>query len=141
MTAVAHISTLVSTSESCHLFPAGCGYPAPDAGIFEFPSILEFTVAGVTVHFTKPMLLLLLAAALIVVFFVAAFRKAKIVPRGIQNVGEMGYLFVRDGIARDTIGREGDAVSVTEEPVEPWRDAIAWPERRVHPDESMPFLL
>ena len=105
----AHISTVVSASDSCHLFPAGCGYPAPDAQIFEFPSIFEFTVAGVTVHFTKPMLLLVLVSALIVIFFIAAFRNAKIVPRGIQNVAEMGYLFVRDGIARDTIGREGDA--------------------------------
>ena len=25
-----------------------------------------------------------------------------------QNVAEYGYLFVRDGIARDTIGKEGD---------------------------------
>ena len=50
------------------------------------------------------MLMLWLAAAVVVIFFVLAFRKAKIVPRGIQNVGEMGYLFVRDGIARDTIG-------------------------------------
>ena len=37
-----------------------------------------------------------------------AFRKAQVVPGGLQYVGEYGYLFVRDGIARDMIGKEGD---------------------------------
>jgi F-type H+-transporting ATPase subunit a len=102
-----------ATQESCHLVPWSgaetCGFPAPDATIFDFASVWEFTVVGLTVHITKPTILLALAAVIVVVFFVAAFRKAKIVPRGIQNVGEMGYLFVRDGIARDTIGKQGDA--------------------------------
>ena len=67
--------------------------------------IVEFDVAGLTFHLTKPMIMLWIAAAVVVIFFVLAFRKATIVPRGIQNIGEMGYLFVRDGIARDTIGK------------------------------------
>jgi F-type H+-transporting ATPase subunit a len=37
-----------------------------------------------------------------------AFRKPKIVPRGTQNVGEMGVLFVRDQILRPQLGKEGD---------------------------------
>ncbi len=92
----------------CHL-NSGCGFPAPDTGIFDFESVLEFTLFGLTFHITKPILLLLIAALLVVVFFVLAFRKAKIVPRGIQNIAEYGYLFVRDDIARSTIGKQGDA--------------------------------
>ena len=100
-------SALLASDASCHL-NSGCGFPAPDATIFNFDSVVEFDIAGLTFHLTKPMFMLWLAAAVVVIFFVLAFRKATIVPRGIQNIGEMGYLFVRDGIARDTIGAKGD---------------------------------
>jgi F-type H+-transporting ATPase subunit a len=86
----------------------GCGFPAPDASIFSFESVLDISILGMTLHVTKPTILLVISAVIVVVFFVLAFRKAKIVPRGMQNVAEYGYLFVRDGIARDTIGKEGD---------------------------------
>jgi len=101
-------SALLASDSGCHLFPEGCGFPAPDASIFSFESVLDITILGVTLHVTKPTILLVISAIIVVVFFVLAFRKAKIVPRGIQNVAEYGYLFVRDGIARDTIGKEGD---------------------------------
>ncbi|MBI1376225.1 MAG: F0F1 ATP synthase subunit A [Frankiales bacterium] len=97
-----------TTDGSCHLVPEGCGFPAPDTGIFDFSSVLEFTLFGLTFHITKPVILLLVGALAVVVFFVAAFRRATVVPRGIQNIAEYGYLFVRDGIARDTIGKQGD---------------------------------
>jgi F-type H+-transporting ATPase subunit a len=105
-------SALVASDSGCHLVPwsgqSDCGFPAPDTTIFDYQSLWEFTVAGITFHVTKPMLLVVLVAATVIIWFVLAFRKAKIVPRGIQNVSEYGYLFVRDGIARDTIGKEGD---------------------------------
>jgi F-type H+-transporting ATPase subunit a len=105
-------SSLVASDSGCHLVPwsgqSDCGFPAPDTTIFDYQSLWEFTVAGITFHITKPMLLVVLVAAVVIIWFVLAFRKAKIVPRGIQNISEYGYLFVRDGIARDTIGKEGD---------------------------------
>ncbi len=101
-------SALLASDSSCHLVPVGCGFPAPDASIFSFESVLDITILGMTLHVTKPTILLVISAIIVVVFFVLAFRKAKIVPRGMQNVAEYGYLFVRDGIARDTIGKEGD---------------------------------
>lgn len=102
-------SALLALSEgSCHLVPEGCGFPAPNTEIFNFDSVVEFSLFGLAFHITKPLILLLIGALLIVVFFVLAFRKAKIVPRGIQGLGEYGYLFVRDGIARETIGKAGD---------------------------------
>jgi F-type H+-transporting ATPase subunit a len=100
-------SALLASDSSCHL-NSGCGFPAPDATIFNFEAIWQFDVAGFTVHITKPMVMLSIAVLVVVVFFVMAFRSAKVVPRGIQNIGEYGYLFVRDGIARDTIGKNGD---------------------------------
>ena len=50
----------------------------------------------------------ILCAALVIAFFWAAFAKPKIVPRGVQNVGELGILFVRDQILRPMMGKRGD---------------------------------
>jgi len=54
------------------------------------------------------MLLAIVSCAIVVTFFFVAFRKPKIVPRGAQNVGELGVLFVRDQILRPQLGKEGD---------------------------------
>ena len=81
-----------------------CGFPAPSLSDFNLKPI--FSIGGV--GFYKPMLLALICALLIVWFFWAAFSKPKLVPRGVQNVGELGYLFIRDQIARPMIGKTGD---------------------------------
>jgi hypothetical protein len=91
----------------CHL-NSGCGFPAPGAEIFLFDEIANFTIGNLEFGITKVTILLFVCVFLICGFFLYAFRKPKLVPRGAQNVGEMGYLFIRDGIARDTIGKEGD---------------------------------
>jgi F-type H+-transporting ATPase subunit a len=87
----------------CHLF-SGCGFPAPSLNSFKFPPI--FSIGGF--HFTKPMLLALICSGLVVAFFWAAFAKPKLVPRGAQNLGELGVLFVRDQILRPMMGKRGD---------------------------------
>ena len=46
---------------------------------------------------------------MVIVFFWAAFRKPKLVPRGVQNLGEMAILAVRDQILRPSLGRRGDS--------------------------------
>ena len=98
---------LLASESGCHL-NSGCGFPAPDAEIFNFDPIASFTLLGLTFNITKPTILLVIAALIVIVFFVAVFRRAKVVPGTMQSVGEYGYLFVRDGIARDTIGKQGD---------------------------------
>ena len=90
-------------AEGCHIF-SGCGYPAPSITDFYFKPI--FTIGSF--QFTKPMLLANGSGAIVVTFFFVAFRKPKIVPRGAQNVGELGVLFVRDQILRPQLGKEGD---------------------------------
>lgn len=87
----------------CHLF-SGCGFPAPSLEDFQFKPI--FSIGSF--HFTKPMLLALICAGIVVAFFWAAFAKPKVVPRGVQNLGEMGVMFVRDQILRPTMGKKGD---------------------------------
>jgi F-type H+-transporting ATPase subunit a len=97
-TASAHI-----TASSCHIF-SGCGYPAPSIEDFMFRPIA--TVAGFQI--TKPIVLTLFSALIVVTFFWFAFRRPSLVPRGAQNLGEMGILFVRDQILRPQMGKNGD---------------------------------
>lgn len=100
-------AVLASGGLDCHLM-SGCGFPAPGAEIFQFDAVFTFTLGAVTFNVSKVTILLLLSVVLIVGFFAYAFRSPKLVPRGSQAVGEAGYLFIRDGIARDVIGKEGD---------------------------------
>lgn len=102
--------TLVSdvlASSGCHL-GSGCGFPAPTTEIFQFPTIWHFDVAGVEFNIDKPVLMLFMGCAVILVVFILAFGRAKLVPGKFQSVAELGYLFVRDGISRETIGKDGD---------------------------------
>jgi F-type H+-transporting ATPase subunit a len=85
-----------------------CGFPAPGAEIFQFDAFFTFTIGPLAFNISKITILLILAAVVIVAFFAYAFRRPALVPKGAQNVGEVGYLFIRDGIARDVIGKEGD---------------------------------
>jgi len=88
---------------SCHIF-SGCGFPSPSIEDFYFTPL--FKVGPVA--FGKPGLLLLLSTLIVVAFFFAAFRRPQLVPRGAQNLGEMGVLFVRDQILRPQLGKSGD---------------------------------
>jgi F-type H+-transporting ATPase subunit a len=93
----------VVAEPGCHLF-SGCGFPAPGPQDFQFKPL--FTVGSF--HFTKPMLVAVLVVATVIVFFWAAFAKPKLVPRGVQNLGEMAVLAVRDQVMRPALGRRGD---------------------------------
>ncbi|MCF6474365.1 F0F1 ATP synthase subunit A [Nonomuraea sp. MG754425] len=58
--------------------------------------------------FTKPVLLAVLSAVIVIGLTWAAFSKPKLVPRGVQNVVEYGYMFVRDQVARPFLGKDAD---------------------------------
>lgn len=64
-------------------------------------------VAGVS-WLTKPVLLAILSSIIVIIFCWAAFASPKLVPRGIQNVAEYGYMFVRDQVARPFLGKDAD---------------------------------
>jgi F-type H+-transporting ATPase subunit a len=52
----------------------------------------------------RVVLLMFLASAVCIAFFLAGGARSSLVPKGIQNLAEMAYLFVRDRIAIDIIG-------------------------------------
>ncbi|MCW2917901.1 MAG: synthase subunit [Actinomycetia bacterium] len=79
-------------------------FQPPGMGLFEWKPL--FHLGPVAVQ--KPMVLCLLVMAGIVGFFWTGFARPKLVPRGVQNLGELGYLFVRDQIARPMMGKDGD---------------------------------
>ncbi len=82
-----------------------CGYPAPSyPGSFTYGPL--FSIGSFT--FNKPMLLASICAAIVIAFFWSAFAKPKLVPRGAQNLGELGIFFVRDQILRPMMGKKGD---------------------------------
>lgn len=78
-------------------------FTPPGLELFDSPPIIP----GVG-WFTKPVLLALLSTLIVVAFCWSAFAKPKLVPRGVQNVGEMGYMFVRDQVARPFLGKDAD---------------------------------
>jgi F-type H+-transporting ATPase subunit a len=100
-------SVLSSASLSCQL-NSGCGFPAPGTDIFEFQPLVEYTVLGITFEITKPVILLILCSAIIIIFFTVAFAKPRLVPGKVQSLGEYCYIFIRDQISRETIGKAGD---------------------------------
>ena len=100
---------LASGGLSCHFENAAdpCSFPAPGSEIFQFDALFTFTIGNLSFNVSKVTILLFLAVILICGFFLYAFRKPKLVPRGAQNVGELGYEFIR-GIAKDAIGEGGE---------------------------------
>ena len=101
-------ATSVATNEvGCHL-NSGCGFPAPSADIFFLEPYATLNIAGLDFTISKTVILVALVATVVIAFFMSAFRNPKLVPGKLQSLGEMGYTFVRDQIAREVIGKDGD---------------------------------
>lgn len=97
------------TVGNSHIFSAAhCGYPAPGYGPGSTTFLFTPFFKVGSFAFTKPMLLALVSTVIAVAFFWAAFAKPKLVPRGAQNLGELGIMFVRDQILRPMMGKRGD---------------------------------
>jgi F-type H+-transporting ATPase subunit a len=68
------------------------------------PLFLEGTPFAIN----RVVILMFLGSIVCIAFFLAGARRQELVPRGIQNLAETAYLFVRDQIAIDIIGpRDG----------------------------------
>jgi len=91
------------TPASSHL-GSGCGFPAPSINDFYFTPL--FSIGSF--HVDKSILLVFLSVVIVLTFFWFAFRNPKLVPRGVQNVAELGIFFVRDQILRPQLGVRGD---------------------------------
>ncbi|MGL4306541.1 MAG: F0F1 ATP synthase subunit A [Mycobacteriaceae bacterium] len=68
----------------------------PDAVLFE----------GTPFQLDRLMLIKLVMTVVLLAFFALALRSPRLVPRGLQNVGEMALDFVRIQIAEDILGKE-----------------------------------
>jgi F-type H+-transporting ATPase subunit a len=75
-------------------------------GGFTPPGPADFVLPPIIAEVTKPMVLVVLSAVLIFAVTYAASRRAAIVPGKLQYAGEYVYSFVRNGIARDSIGSD-----------------------------------
>src|SRR5215212_7993573 len=78
------------------------GFNAPGPGNFELPAVFHLGDLGVT----KSMLLLVISSVVVVGLAYVASRRAEVVPGRVQFAGEYVYDFVRNGIARDSIGSQ-----------------------------------
>jgi len=92
----------IAVDLSCHL--NGCAFPAPGTEIFQYPALFSIGPLGVN----KPVILIAMVTVVLIAFFAMAYRKPKLVPGKLQSVGELSYIFVRDQISRETIGKSGD---------------------------------
>jgi F-type H+-transporting ATPase subunit a len=66
-----------------------------------------FLFKGTPFEMNRVAFLMVVASLACIAFFFFASRKGSLVPKGIQNLGETAYLFVRNNIAIDVIGPEG----------------------------------
>ncbi|PRY01786.1 F0F1 ATP synthase subunit A [Allonocardiopsis opalescens] len=103
MSANAHV--LAAEDGDGGLFtPGGPGFAPPTTDIFFPPPIVEFGPFAIS----KYTVLLALTVVVVLGFWFATTSKMKLVPSRWQSVAEMGYLFIRDQVARPTIGKQGD---------------------------------
>ncbi|HEV8648434.1 MAG TPA: F0F1 ATP synthase subunit A [Actinomycetes bacterium] len=83
------------------------GFQAPGTEDFEWPAIWEIHLGGFTLEINRTALLMLLAMLVVLALFLVAFRRPKVVPRGLQNLMEVGVEFVRRQIILEVIGQDG----------------------------------
>lgn len=87
-------------------------FHAPNLGEEFFPGQMDpdhlffGDFAGQWFALDRLMLVRLLMTLVLVVLFLLAFKNPKLVPRGLQNVGELAVDFVRVHIAEDILGKK-----------------------------------
>ncbi|WP_072688173.1 F0F1 ATP synthase subunit A [Rhodococcus marinonascens] len=78
-------------------------FPSPSLNEFFPPAIL---FEGSPFELDRVMLARVVLSGVMIIFFVIAMRSPKIVPRGLQNFGEIALDFVRINIAEEILGKE-----------------------------------
>lgn len=98
------MSTSVLASE-CP--PEDPGFCSPTVLEFFPKPFAEFDLGPVHFALTRITVISWIATLAVLVFFVMSVRRPQLVPAKLQWMGEAAYSFVRDGIAREVIGKEG----------------------------------
>jgi F-type H+-transporting ATPase subunit a len=84
----------------------------PVLGAFVFPPIDELFrwkdiwLSGSPLAINKTVLLVLISSLMIVTIFILGSRKRALRPGGVQNVVEMTYEFIDNGITKDVVGHD-----------------------------------
>jgi F-type H+-transporting ATPase subunit a len=84
----------------------------PLLGAFVFPPIDELFrwkdiwFSGTPLAINKTVLLVLISSVMILVIFIGGSRKKALRPGGVQNVVEMTYEFIDNGITKDVVGHD-----------------------------------
>lgn len=81
----------------------GIDFP-PISHVIEWPALF---LKDSWLEVNKVVLLMWISAALVFAFFYAASRARKLVPTGVQNMGESVIQFIREGVILQTMGAEG----------------------------------
>ncbi|MGQ4619944.1 F0F1 ATP synthase subunit A [Nocardia sp. R7R-8] len=81
------------------------------AAEFHAPSLTDFfppavLFEGTPFELDRLMLIRILMTAVLAVVMVLAFRSPRLVPRGLQNVAEIGLVFVKEQICDEVLGKE-----------------------------------
>jgi F-type H+-transporting ATPase subunit a len=76
--------------------------------LFDFPPLIQLRIGSLELSINRIVVLIWLATIITGGFYLIAFRNPKIVPKGIQNLGEAMVDFVRHGIVYQVMGPEGE---------------------------------
>ncbi|MEU6428271.1 F0F1 ATP synthase subunit A [Microbispora sp. NPDC046973] len=79
-------------------------FTAPGVELFDFPPLWP----GAPYWLNKPVVLAVVGVILLCALAWGAFARPSLVPRGLQHLGEYGYLFVRDQAARPFLGADAE---------------------------------
>lgn len=83
------------------------GFQGPTTAVFNPPHWFDAHLGPIDLYLNKATALVIFAALFVGVLFWLAYRRASVVPRGLQNFVESIYDFVDTQIARDIIGKKG----------------------------------
>src|SRR6266542_149026 len=83
------------------------GFKPPGIDEFEWPNLVDLKLFGLDLGINRVVLQMFLVTGLVILLLWLGFRRASLVPRGLQNVMESAVDFVRDQIALEVIGRDG----------------------------------
>ncbi|ABD13065.1 ATP synthase F0 subcomplex A subunit [Frankia casuarinae] len=83
------------------------GFEGPTKEVFQTPHWFDVGIGSVNLYLNKATALTIFAALFVGVIFWLGFRRAKIIPRGLQNLCESAYDFIDLQIARGVIGEKG----------------------------------
>ncbi|ADP79007.1 F0F1 ATP synthase subunit A [Pseudofrankia inefficax] len=83
------------------------GFQGPTTAVFNPPHWFDAHLGPIDLYLNKATALVIFAALFVGVLFWLAYRRASVVPRGLQNFVESIYDFIDTQIARDIIGKSG----------------------------------